>query len=487
MLITILILTALSLFLSILFTPLVRSLALRLNLVDQPDNKRKVHRKPIPRIGGIALAGAYFGSYVAGVAILPHFNIQADFGFSAIRAIAPATLLIFLMGVADDIFTLKPWQKLAIQVLAALLVVSAGVHLGEFSILSGYPLLGKVATIAWLVVCTNAVNLIDGLDGLAAGIALLATMTTLIAAVMNAHIELVIATAPLAGALIGFLLFNFNPASIFLGDSGSLVLGFLLGCYSLLWSAKSATMLGIVAPLIALAVPLMDTSLAVARRFLRNQPIFRPDRSHIHHRLLARGLSHRRAVISLYIAGGMAGAFSLASICARNQGEALILLAFVCTAIFGVRQLGYAEFEAARRVLFRGGFRKEINAELAVQTFEQALSAAATPDDCWEEVQRASDEFGFHVLRMRLASRMFEANEHDAKRASSISISLSENDWIELSLASDPANHSNAFMPFATIMQRVIADKTMDLEFRHKPEPAFSTALYGTIPSPLIH
>jgi UDP-GlcNAc:undecaprenyl-phosphate/decaprenyl-phosphate GlcNAc-1-phosphate transferase len=474
--------TALSLLLSILLTPLVRNLALRWNLVDLPDNKRKVHRKPIPRIGGIALAGAYFGSYAVAVTILAHVDIQAYFGFAAIRTIAPATLLVFFMGLADDIFTLKPWQKFAVQVLAGVLVVSAGVHLGEPSKLSGYALLAKVASVLWLVACTNAVNLIDGLDGLAAGIALLATMTTLVAAIMNGHIELVIATAPLVGALVGFLVFNFNPASIFLGDSGSLVLGFLLGCYSLLWGAKSATMLGMAAPLMALSVPLIDTTLAIARRFLRSQPIFKPDRAHIHHRLLARGLSHRRAVIFLYIAGGVAGAFSLASIWVRSQGEALILLAFLCTAIFGVRQLGYAEFEAARKVLFRGGLRREINLELAVQTFEQALSAAATPDDCWEEVQRASSEFGFHVLRMRLASRMFEADEHNSKRLSSISVSLSEDDWIELSLARDPANHSSALAPFATIMQRVLADKTMNLEFRHKREPAFSTALYPTVP-----
>jgi len=192
-------------------------------------------------------------------------------------------------------------------------------------------------------------------------------------------------------------------------------------------------------------------------------------------------------VIFLYIAGGMAGAFSLASIWVHNQGEALILLAFFCTATFGVRQLGYAEFEVARRVLLRGGFRRDINAELAVQAFEQALSAAATPDDCWEEVQRASDEFGFHIVRMRLASRMFGATDYDCRRSSSINISLSEDDWIELSLARSPANHANALVPFATIMQRVLADKTKSVAFRHAPEPGFAPALYGTVPSPVIH
>ena len=482
MFVTLFLLTALSLILSLLFTPLVRSLALRWNLVDLPDNKRKVHRKPIPRIGGIALVAAYFGSYLVAMMVLPRFDIAAHFGFTAIKAIAPATVLIFLVGLADDIFTLKPWQKFAVQVLAGVLVVSAGVHIGEFSWLGGYPLLAKAATIVWLVGCTNAVNLIDGLDGLAAGIALLATMTTLIASLMNGNIELTIATAPLAGALIGFLVFNFNPASIFLGDSGSLVLGFLLGCYSLLWSAKSATMLGMMAPLMALSVPLLDTTLAIARRFLRNQPIFRPDRSHIHHRLLARGLTHRRAVLFLYIAGGVAGALSLSLIWARNQGEAVVLLTFVCAAILGIQQLGYAEFEAARRVLFRGGLRRGINAELAVQTFEQGLLAAGTAEACWDVVQRASEEFGFHLIRMRLASQMFE-NGEQAMRSSAISIAISEDDWIELSLGTNPVEHPNALVPFATTIQRILADKNMEGALPHEAEKTFSTVLYKGVPS----
>jgi UDP-GlcNAc:undecaprenyl-phosphate GlcNAc-1-phosphate transferase len=456
-------------------------------LVDQPDNKRKVHRRPTPRIGGIALTAAYFGAFILGMTILTHFGARTDSGFAAIRAIAPATLLIFLMGLADDIFTLKPWQKFAVQVLAGSLAVASGIHFEVPLKMSKYPLLGAGITVAWLVACTNAVNLIDGLDGLAAGIAFLVTATTFVAALVNGHTELAIVTAPLATALIGFLLFNFNPASIFLGDSGSLVLGFLLACFGVLWSTKATTILDMGAPLIALSVPLMDTTLAIVRRFLRNQPIFKPDRSHIHHRLLARGLSHRGAVISLYVAGGMAGMFALSLMWARNQGEAFILIAFACAAAFGVHQLRYAEFEAAVRVLFRGGLRKEINAELAVKTFEQALSAAATPDDCWEELQRASDEFGLGILRMRLASRIFEANELDRTRSSSISISLSDSDWIEIALSKDAGLHSSVLTPFAAIMQRVLADKSTNLDVLGKPEPAFSTALYGATPSPLIH
>ena len=153
------------------------------------------------------------------------------------------------------------------------------------------PWLSLPLTLLWLVGCANAFNLIDGIDGLATGAGLFATVTILIGALLSNNVPLALATVPLAGALLGFLRYNFNPASIFLGDSGSLTIGFLLGCYGVLWSQKGATMLGMTAPLMALAVPLLDTGLAVARRFLRHQPIMSGDAAHIHHRLLARGLT----------------------------------------------------------------------------------------------------------------------------------------------------------------------------------------------------
>ena len=171
--------------------------------------------------------------------------------------------------------------------------------------------LGLAVTALWLVGCSNAFNLIDGVDGLAVGAGLFATVTILLGALLNGNVRLALATMPLAGALAGFLRYNFNPASVFLGDSGSLTVGFLLGCYGVLWSQKSATMLGMTAPLMALAVPLIDTGVAVARRFLRGQPIFSADARHIHHRLLARGLTPRKVALLLYGACGVAAGLSL--------------------------------------------------------------------------------------------------------------------------------------------------------------------------------
>lgn len=482
MLFIIIALSGIALVLSLLLTPLVRTAALRWNLVDAPG-ARKVHQNPIPRIGGIAVAAAYLGSYLAIAAIVSHVRPDLPIAFSTIRCIGPATLLIFLVGLADDILNLRPWQKFAVQIAASMMVVSAGIDMGESPLFGGHPILARVAAVVWLILCTNAVNLIDGLDGLASGIALLATMTTLIASLMSGNFELTIATAPLAGALIGFLVFNSNPASIFLGDCGSLVLGFLLGCFSLVWSAKSATLLGMTAPLMALSVPLIDTSLAVVRRFLRGQPIFLPDRSHVHHRLLALGLTHRRAVFFLYFAGAVAGLLALSLIWAQSHGEAIVLLAFVSAAIFGIEKLGYPELKTARKILLRGGLRRKISAHLEVQNLRDDLMAARTADDCWEAIQRNCRECGFEVIRLRLGSQVFGQTGPDAM-SSSIRVAISEQDWVDLSLDSNSGHTPDMLVPFATTMRTVLADKEMELNEEHEVR-AFAPVFHNVI-SPTI-
>lgn len=474
MLFILLLLIGVAFILSLSFTPVVRALALRWNFVDHPG-ARKVHKNPIPRVGGVAVSVAYFGSCLIAGLVVMHFRLELPVAFSTIKSIVPATLLIFLIGLADDILNLKPWQKFAVQIAASLLVISAGLHMGDSYLFVGSPILARVATIVWLLACTNAVNLIDGLDGLAAGIALLATTTTLIASLMSGNFELTIATAPLAGALIGFLVFNFNPASIFLGDSGSLVLGFLLGCFSLLWSAKSDTLFGMAAPLMALSVPLIDTSLAITRRFLRGQPIFLPDRSHVHHRLLALGLTHRRAVLLLYSAGMVASILALSLIWARSHGEVIVLVAFASIAIFGIGRLGYPELSAVRKVLLRGSLRREISAQLEVQSLQESLRAANTPEDCWVAAQRNSSRFGFEIVRMRLCNQVFGRTEAE-DYSSIIRIAISERDWLDISLDTDTDKQPNILLPFVTTIQATLADKEIGLEEQH--ETAVFAALF---------
>ncbi len=394
-----------SFFLALVLTPAVRNTFRRWGIVDQPGDARRVHKIPIPRVGGVAIALAYVLSYAALFAI----RLQAGFLIwdsldLAIRLL-PAAGLIFAVGLIDDLRGLKPWQKILVELLAGSIAYWGGVHVngfGGFQIGYGwsFPL-----TLVWLLACTNAVNLIDGIDGLAAGVGLFATCTMLLAALLQNNIVLALAVVPLAGCLLGFLRYNFNPATIFLGDSGSLFIGFLLGCYGVHWSQKAATILGMTAPLMALAIPLLDTSLAIARRFLSHQPIFGADRGHIHHRLLDRGLTPRKVALILYACCGVGACLSLLMMNRHLSGLAIIVFCLITWV--GIQHLGYIEFGVTGRMFVEGAFRRQLHSQIALQTYEDRLNAAATPDEYWIVMEAALKEFGFHRAHMSLGGRTF--------------------------------------------------------------------------------
>jgi UDP-GlcNAc:undecaprenyl-phosphate GlcNAc-1-phosphate transferase len=284
----------------------------------------------------------------------------------------------------------------------------------------------------WLVVSMNAFNLVDGLDGLAAGVGFFATLTVFTAALMQHNMVLAVATLPLAGALLAFLCYNFNPATIFLGDSGSLLIGFLLGCYAAIWSNKSATLLGITAPFIALAVPLLDVALAIVRRFLRRQPIFAADRGHIHHRLLDRGFTPRRVVLLLYGFCGLAAVFSLLQGVSRNWSGPLLVL-FGIAVLSGIQYLGYAEFDLAGKLLFGGEFQHSVSAQLELRQFRDNLSAADSPSDCWEVIREACPKFGFEEVRLHLSGEIFEHRSGESARTAwTVRAPLADGDYAAL-------------------------------------------------------
>lgn len=233
-----------SFLLSFVLTPLVRNRFRQWGVVDRPDRECKHHDHPVPRVGGIPLIVAYLCSFgLLALTPLSAGNIVAGALPFALRLL-PAVLIVFATGLLDDLVSLKPWYKLAGQVAAAGAAYWAGVHVQAFGGHHFAAWWSLPLTLLWLVFCTNAVNLIDGVDVLAAGVGLFAAFTMLLAALLGNNFPLAIATVPLVGCLLGFLRFNFNPATIFLGDSGSLFVGFLLGCYGVLWSEKSATILG---------------------------------------------------------------------------------------------------------------------------------------------------------------------------------------------------------------------------------------------------
>ena len=444
--------------LSVLLTPLFREFALRAGWVDKPDQNRKVHPVPVPRIGGVPIVLASAGA-VAAILYLGRHGSTPVQHLPLLWKLLPAIALVFLTGLLDDLVGLKPRHKLIGQTLAASAAWWAGVRIGglgaEWS---------AVLTVLWLVGCTKAFNLIDGCDGVATGVGLFATVTTGIAALLHGDTGLMMATAPLAGALCGFLYFNFNPASIFLGDSGSLWLGFMLGCYAVIWSQKSATLLGMSAPVIALSVPLLDTGLSIARRFLRHEPIFRPDQGHIHHRLLARGLTPRRVALLLYGASGVAAGFSLLQSTLRAEG--LVIVLFCGAAWFGIQYLGYREFGVAARLLHRD-FRSMVRAEMLLDGVEKSLGAAGTVDECWRVIRAAGQDLGFCAVSLRINGSHY----HEQLRANvnghwDLRIPLSESEYVLLTHQFEPSKAPSLVIPFTNLIYRTLAPKAAHLPRR---------------------
>jgi UDP-GlcNAc:undecaprenyl-phosphate/decaprenyl-phosphate GlcNAc-1-phosphate transferase len=470
-----------SFLLAICLTPLVTKLSLQLGIVDRPDH-RKLHKREVPRVGGIAVAAAYGLAFATLLVSGLHARVIVSNSLPFVCKMLPAAALIFATGLVDDLRGLKPFQKLAGQFVAAFVAYLGGVRV----LAVGGTHLANMwwslpATIIWLIACTNAVNLIDGVDGLAAGVGFVATMTTLLAAAMVHNVDLLLATVPLAAALLGFLRYNFNPATIFLGDCGSLFIGFLLGCYGVLWSQKSATILGMTAPLIALSIPLLDTSLTIARRFLRCQPIFGPDRGHIHHRLLDRGLTPRRVALLLYGMCALAAVFSL-SLASRHFQLPVILL--FCVGVWiAIQRLGFVEFDAVGKMVLQGSFRKLLNSQISLDTFQSTLKRATTPDECWSVLRKTYQEFGFYEVRMQLAGNSYaectdDLEIPDTSCAWRVEIPLTGADYIHLTRECDNSAHQNTVAPFADVLRKTLESKLSDFRTAVEP-PRFQTASAG--------
>jgi UDP-GlcNAc:undecaprenyl-phosphate GlcNAc-1-phosphate transferase len=394
--------------LSFLLTPVISRLFFALDIVDYPDGDRKLHGRPVPRAGGLPIALSYGGAIAAAIMILPGGSHLAShhtpiFGWSF-----AAAAVILITGLVDDAIGLKPVPKLIMQLMAAGLACWGGVRI-ETIVDHPIPLwLGVPLTLFWIVACTNALNLIDGLDGLATGVSLFATLTAFTAACVEGNVGLALATAPLAGSLLGFLRYNFNPASVFLGDSGSLTVGFLLGCFAVIWCQKSATLLGMAAPLISLLVPLTDVGVSIARRFVSNRPIFAGDGRHIHHRLLARGLDPRTATLVLYTACGGAAVLSLLdSLLSQTVGGVVVVVVCVLSWM-GIRFLGYDEFAVARRLAGAHGFRRAVGEELCLRKFQSLIVSAVTLEECWPIIRDLCYEMKFHSVGLLSPAQDFK-------------------------------------------------------------------------------
>lgn len=322
----------LAMFVSYVLTPYIKKLAFKIGAVDRPDN-RKVHKKIMPRLGGLAIYIAFMIGCVASM------EITWD-----IFGILLGGTLIAALGVADDVYQLPAKVKLLGQIAAACVLVIFDIRIEWVNNpLGGYFYLDMLSipfTIFWVISFTNVVNLIDGLDGLAAGVSAIASLTVILVAVQMGYFHVAILTAALAGAIIGFIRYNFNPATIFMGDTGSMFIGYMLAAISVYGAVKTAATIALIVPAIALGLPILDTAFAIMRRYVNGRPIFQPDKGHLHHRLLATGMSHKETVLFMY---GITAVLCIGAVLwAEMDGfYAALIIAVIMTAVaVGAKKIG---------------------------------------------------------------------------------------------------------------------------------------------------
>ena len=281
----------------------------------------------------------------------------------------------------------------------------------------------------------------------------------LVAAYLDGDVQLFTAAVPLAGALLAFLVFNWHPATIFLGDSGSLWVGFVLGCLGVVWSQKVESIPAIAAPLVALSVPLLDMGLSISRRFLQQQPIFRGDRNHIHHRLLDRGLSPGHVALVLCLASGLAGSFALVqSLASREVGW--VVVSVWCIMIWiGLRELRYSEFGIAVRLVRQNNLRSMVKANLSLLRCEASLKSATSADECWRAIRTVSSECGFSAAALRLGRMIYHELPEQATDRYVLHIPLSDSDYVQLMFRFPCSAGPMIIGPLADLLREVLSAK----------------------------
>ncbi len=308
---------------SYVMTPPVKRFAEAVGAIDVPRDDRRMHSKPVPRMGGLAI----FLGFVLSLLLFVDMSTQ-------VMGLLLGTIVIAVMGALDDIVTLNAWIKLAGQMLAAGIAIRFGIvvdAISNFTPTGGTTFLNTTwlsipVTMLWIVACTNAVNLIDGLDGLAVGVSTISSLTMLVVSLYVADPAVSLILAALTGACVGFMPYNLNPAKIFMGDVGSQMLGFVLATASIMGLFKFHAIISFLVPLLALAVPLADTVFAFIRRIVHGQSPFHADRGHFHHRLLALGMSQKQAVAVLY---GVSAVLGLIAVLMTGRS---VVLRIVCIA-----------------------------------------------------------------------------------------------------------------------------------------------------------
>ncbi len=408
-----------SLLATVILTPVVGRVCKRLGWLDQSGDPRRVHQTPVPRLGGVAI----FAAILIGLGTLAFVNnfdsntLLTD-SSKLLTVLAPATL-IFLIGVYDDFCGANAQIKFAAQIVAGLLFCMLGGRIEALSVplvgsMELHALSGYALTLLWTVGISNAFNLIDGIDGLATGASLFAALVILVVSLMLGHPLVTIMSVVMCGALIGFLPYNFNPASIFLGDSGSLFIGFTLAALSVLGTQKASTAVAVAIPLIAFGVPVVDTSFSVARRFVGNKPLFKGDREHVHHMLLALGWSQRRVALVLYAACALFGLSALLLLNnASTRATGFILFVLAAAIIVAVGRLRYHEVDEVKAGMRRRFLERRLRVarNISVRRASREMADATSLNEVFNATEALLELGEFVYATMRLSSNQEQAQE----------------------------------------------------------------------------
>jgi UDP-GlcNAc:undecaprenyl-phosphate GlcNAc-1-phosphate transferase len=378
--------------------------------MDRPGI-RKIHATAIPRIGGLAILFAMLSLSIPLLAI----NNQIGWAFQNIQdqvvALLVGGVFMFLVGLIDDIWDLKARYKLLAQIIAAVGVCAVGIRIDDVSI-DGWVTfhfywMAWPITIFWIIGITNAVNLIDGLDGLAAGITAVTCGVITVFALYTGQMVMAILMLALLGSLTGFLFFNFNPAKVFLGDCGTMFLGFILAVSSVMCMTKSSTLVGLALPALALGIPIFDTFFSILRRFGERRSIFAPDRCHIHHRLLDKGLEHRHVVILMYLVTLLAAGLGMFMMFTQNTGTIIVFAGISGLIILAFRGVGAVHFRDSINAIQRNmAIARDVRQDRKI--FDNAMlriREAKSFDTWWQAVCVAAGELDFVHLSLHLNNR----------------------------------------------------------------------------------
>ncbi|HZE63694.1 MAG TPA: MraY family glycosyltransferase, partial [Pyrinomonadaceae bacterium] len=380
-------------FSALVITPLVRRLCQRYNFLDVPTDGRRMHKSAVPRLGGIAI----FASFILALSTLPLVsNLLTDslrpHTSQLFIILIPATLVL-LLGVYDDLRGANAAIKFLGLGLIASLFYAMGGRIEVLAIpfvgaIHFHPAIGFFITVFWLVGISNAFNLIDGIDGLAPGAALFSSLVILVVSLAGENPLMVVVALVLCGSLAGFLRYNFNPASIFLGDSGALFVGFLLASLSVLGAQKATTAVAVITPILAFGLPVVDTGMTMARRLISGRPLFQGDGEHIHHMLLARGWSQRRVVMILYAVCAVFGLLATVSTKTSSPVTGLVLFVIAVAVIIAVGHLRYHEVDELRAGMKRtvGDRRVRVANNIRVRRASLALTKALSLNELFEAV-----------------------------------------------------------------------------------------------------